>query len=152
MFWNKCRITKKGYALIYTLLLCSICMIIVLFLFDLEMKETKNTVSYRNYCLKEKDYEDLKEILFTKLFKSVYANVSSLTINNVKSYLAVSNLYYKTEDNKGCIKYDGSINKIVYESLYEINYCRKDLYDYKIVENKLKLIYLRTLYIRGGIE
>jgi hypothetical protein len=127
-------------------------MIIVLFIFNMEVKVTKNTLSFKNYALKERDYEDLREILFTKLFNNIYTNVNALSSANLKSYFNNSNLYFRTEDNKACIKYDSTINKIVFESIYENNYYRKDIYDYKVVEDKVKLIYLKAIYIRGGIE
>lgn len=127
-------------------------MIIVLFIFNMEVKVTKNTLSFKNYALKERDYEDLREILFTKLFNNIYTNVNALSSENLKSYFNNSNLYFRTEDNKACIKYDSTINKIVFESIYENNYYRKDIYDYKVVEDKVKLIYLKAIYIRGGIE
>lgn len=152
MFWNKCRRVKKGYALVYTLMLCSICMVLVLFIFNMEVRITKNTLSYKNYVLKESEYEDLREVLFTKLFNNVYANVSVLNSTNLKNYFSSSNIYFKTEDNKACIKYDITINKIVFESVYENDYYRKDIYDYKVVQNKVKLLYLKSIYIRGEIE
>lgn len=152
MFWNKYRIIKKGYALVYTLLLCSLCMIFVLFIFNMEMKITRNTLSYKNYALKERDYEDLREIIFTKLFKNIYTNVDVLSSTNLKNYFINSNLYFRSEDNKACITYDATINKIIFESVYENNYYRKDIYDYKVVQNKVRLVFVNAIYIKGGIE
>lgn len=152
MFWNKCRIAKKGYALVYILLLCSLCMIFVLFIFNMEVKITKNTISYKNYALKEIDYGDLREILFTKLFNNIYTNVEVLTLSNLKSYFINSELYFRTDDDKACIKYDKTINKLILESVYENGYYKKDIYDYKIDQNKVRLVFINAIYIKGGIE
>jgi|GEM_PF-2840595 len=152
MFWNKFRLVKKGYALVYTLLLCSICIVIVLLIFNLEMKVTRNTLSYKNYILKEREYEDNREILFTKLYKNINTNVTELNLDNLKNYFSNCNIYFRTDDNRACIKYDISTNKIVYESIYETNYYRKDLYDYKIIQNIVRLKYISSQYIKGAID
>jgi hypothetical protein len=152
MFWNKYRSVKRGYALVYTLMLCSICIVLVLFIFDMEVKVTKNTLSYKNYILKNSEYEDLREILFTKLFNSIYTNVTLLNSTNLKNYFASSHLYYRTDDSKACIKYDATIDKVVYECVYDINNYRKDMYDYKIIKSKVRLVFLRSTYIKGAIE
>jgi hypothetical protein len=127
-------------------------MIIVLFIFQLEIKVTKNALSYKDYILKEREYEDNREVLFTKLYKSINTNVTELNINNLKNFLSNSKMYFRTEDNRACIKYDISTNRIFYESIYENKYCRKDLYDYKIIQGKVSLIYINSQYIEGAIE
>lgn len=152
MFWNKFRAVKKGYTLVYTMILCFLCMLIVLFIFQLEIKVTKNALSYKDYILKEMEYEDNREVLFTKLYKSINTNVTELNINNLKNFLSNSKMYFRTEDNRACIKYDISTNRIFYESIYENKYCRKDLYDYKIIQGKVSLIYINSQYIEGAIE
>ncbi|MFL0268404.1 hypothetical protein [Candidatus Clostridium radicumherbarum] len=134
------------------MILCFLCMLIVLFIFQLEIKVTKNALSYKDYILKEMEYEDNREVLFTKLYKSINTNVTELNINNLKNFLSNSKMYFRTEDNRACIKYDISTNRIFYESIYENKYCRKDLYDYKIIQGKVSLIYINSQYIEGAIE
>ncbi|WP_406769182.1 hypothetical protein [Candidatus Clostridium stratigraminis] len=127
-------------------------MLIVLLIFQLEIKVSKDALSYKDYILKGKEYEDNREILFTKLYKSINTNVTELNLNNLKSFLTNSKMYFRTTDNRACIKYDISTNRIFYESIYENKYFRKDLYDYKIIQGKVKLIYISSQYIEGVIE
>lgn len=136
----------------YTMILCFLCMLIVLFIFQLEIKVTKNVLSYKDYILKEREYEDNKEILFTKLYKSINTNVTELNINNLKNFLSYSKMYFRTDDNRACVKYDILTNRIFYESIYENKYYQRDLYDYKIIQGKVKFIYLSSQYIEGAIE
>lgn len=143
---------KKGYVTVYVLLVCSLCMILVFYSFYLEVKKIRNLKSYTNLIINTKKFDEYKEYSFTYLHKEVNSSLSSLTYNNVKQYLTSNNFKVKFDNGKACIKYDYAKNKIVFETYYDANYYRRDIYDYTIVSNKLKYTYLNTIYIEGRIE
>ena len=143
---------KKGYVVVYVLLVCSLCMILVSYSFYLEVKKVRNIKSYTNLIINAKKIDEYKEYLFTYLHKEVNTAISSLTSDSVKQYLTTNNFKIKFDNGKACIKYDLSTNKIILETFYSTDYYRRDLYDYKVVSNKLKYMYVNTIYIEGRIE
>jgi hypothetical protein len=127
-------------------------MVLISYSFSLEVKKIRNLKSYTNYIITTKKFDEYKEYAFTYLHKEVNIALSSLTNDNVKQYLTANNFKVKFDNGKACIKYDSMKNNIVLETYTKVNYYRRDLYEYKVVANKLKYIYLDTIYIEGRIE
>jgi hypothetical protein len=152
MYKHKDNYIKKGYVTVYVLLVCSLCMVLVSYSFSLEVKKIRSLKSYTNYIITTKKFDEYKEYAFTYLHKEVNIALNSLTYDNVKQYLTTNNFKVKIDNGKACIKYDPIKNNIVLETYIKVNYYRRDLYDYKVVANKLKYIYLDTIYIEGRIE
>jgi hypothetical protein len=152
MYKYKDTYIKKGYVTVYVLLVCSLCMILVSYSFYLEVKKIRNLKSYTSLIINTKKLDEYKEYLFTYLHKEVISSLSSLTYDNVKQCLTANNFKFKFDNGKACIKYDYIKNKINFETYYDADYYRRDIYDYKVVSNKLKYIYLNTIYIEGRIE
>lgn len=127
-------------------------MIVVLYCFTMELKNTKNINSYKHYITSTDKREEYKEKLFTQLYKSIIENTEEMNIENVTNYLKSQSIKYTVDDMKGIVKYDESSNHIIFES-YNDNYSyRRDTYDYDILDNKLKFIYIETVYIEGRIN
>ncbi|MBL4937923.1 hypothetical protein JK636_19625 [Clostridium sp. YIM B02515] len=143
---------KKGFVLVYTLLITSFCLIIAVYIFTLQVKISKNVNSYKNYVLKEQDYDKYKEYLFTELNEQILKNINKLEREEIKSYLNRSSFSNKSEDNKAKIKYNSIADNIEFTTYYETNYIRIDRYSYNTSDGKLKLIYLDTLYSEGKVE
>jgi hypothetical protein len=118
----------------------------------MEVKKSRNVSSQNSYIIKSKKYDEYKEYAFTLFHKRIKEYVENLSIINVEQYLKANNIITKIDNGKACIKYDSSINKIIFETYYDEDYYRKDLYDYKLIGNKIKYIYLNTIYIKGRIE
>jgi hypothetical protein len=118
----------------------------------MELKKSRYVNSYKNLVIKTKKYDEYKEYAFTYLQKQVTEGVSNFTYNDIRQYLITTSFKVKFDNGIACIKYDSSLNKIVLETYYDEDYFRKDLYDFKVVENKLKYEYIKTLYIRDRLE
>lgn len=143
---------KKGYITIYVLLACLLCIIITAYIFNLEVRRTRNAESYSKIVSTTKKYDDYKEYAFTYMHRLIISSISNLDYAGVNSYLSLSNPKIKFDNNKACIKYDSVINKIVLETYYDSDYYRRDLYDYKVDSGKIKYVYLKTTYIEGRIQ
>jgi hypothetical protein len=152
MYKYKHSYLKKGYVTVYVLLVCSLCMIFVSYSFCLEVKKIRNLKSYTNLVVNTRKFDEYKEHAFTYIHKEVNIAISSLTYDNIKQYLITNNFKVKFDNGKACIRYDSIKDKIVLETYYNVNYYRRDIYDYKVVSNKLKYVYSNTKYIEGRIE
>lgn len=143
---------RKGFILVYTLLITSFCLIIAVYIFTLQVKISKNVNSYKNYVLKEQDHDKYKEYLFTEFSEQVLKNINKLEREEIKSYLNRSSFLYKSDDNKAKIKYNSITDNIEFTTYYETNYIRIDRYSYNASDGKLKLIYMDTSYSEGKVE
>jgi len=73
--------TKKGFILIYTILVGLICLIIMMYIFDIQVLEMKYSTSTKRYVLKEDNYQKYKEYLMTLFFK--YTDMNNKKIKEV---------------------------------------------------------------------
>jgi len=64
--------TKKGFILIYTLLVGIICLIVMMYVFDIQMSEVEYSTMYKRDVLRDDNYQRDKEYIMT-LF-SAYIN------------------------------------------------------------------------------
>ncbi|MCM8711030.1 hypothetical protein M2651_08320 [Clostridium sp. SYSU_GA19001] len=152
MFWNKAGNIKKGYILIYILFIGMLCLLIVLSFFTMELKKTKDVVSYKDYIIMNKKEDEYREYLFTELYKNIIQNVIPLTSDCVDFYLNNNIISYDIDGKKGSLKYDLVSKKFLFES-YVDDYCfKREIYEYKITNGNLKFIYNKTIFVEGRIE
>lgn len=142
---------KKGYVLLYTLILGLLCIIMAVCCFTLELQIRKNNLSYRNYCLKPNINEEYKENLLTLLNKSIKNSVADITSNNIKDYYILNCNSFKITYKKSYIIYDKNNDDFIMYSYYDEYYHREDIYKYKINEGKLIYMYVNTKYNLGKV-
>ncbi len=152
MYKHKNISVKKGYVTVYILLISFLCMTLVLYSFYLEVKKARNIKSYKNLITNAKKIDEYREHLFTYFHKELNEALRSRSKESVKEYLNENNIKFKFDNDKSCIRYDSNIDKIVLETYYDSDYYRRDLYDYKIISNKLIYVYLKTTYVKGRIQ
>ncbi|ERI91317.1 hypothetical protein HMPREF1982_03276 [Clostridiales bacterium oral taxon 876 str. F0540] len=143
---------RKGFILVYALLITSFCLIIAVYIFTLQVKIGNNVNSYKKYVLNEPEYDRYKEYLFTDISEQILKNISKPDREEMKGYLNRSSFMKKTEDNKAKIKYNSISDNVEFITYYETNYIRIDRYNYDVFNGKPKLIYLDTLYSEGKVE
>lgn len=142
---------KNGFILIYTLLICSLCILIAVYFFSMEFKKMENIISYKKSITKDNKLDEYKEHLFTILYQNMPAEIRNSSTDNVKNYFQQNNTIYNYDNSYSKIKYDAARNKIILQSYYDEYYHRDDLYDYKVLGGKLKFIYIQTLYVEGRL-
>lgn len=152
MHRNKTGHLKKGYITIYALIVCSFCIMVVIYCFYLGLKKTRNVNSYKAYVIKVDKQEEYKERAFTLMHKNITDAVQSLSLSGVKQHLTSSNPKIIIDNKKAAISYNSSNNRLVFEVSVDEDYYRRDLYEYKIVSGKLRYVYLNSTYIEGRIQ
>lgn len=153
MFWdNKLEKAKKGYILLYTLIISTLCICIVLYSFTIELKKTRNIESQKNYILANDKHEEYKEKLLTFLYEDILNNVQDKSRDNFKKYLQDNTISCYVDNKEGELKYDAAEDNIIIDSYFSIDCLRRDIYNYDFIDNKLKFIYEETIYIEGRIK
>ena len=60
--------------MVYTVLVGTICLIIMMYIFDIQMSEVKYSTSTKRYLLKEDNYQKYSEYLMTLFFTYISEN------------------------------------------------------------------------------
>jgi hypothetical protein len=149
---HKTGIVKKGYVMLYVLIMCALCIMIVSYSFYFEIKKRSNIESYERYVVKNNKYSEYKEKAFTFIHKDIIENVQALSYSTIRLYLSSRNPKFFIDNKSAVIRYDSSTNRILFETPYTEDYYRRDTYDYKVVSGKLKYVFLKSLYIKGRIQ
>jgi len=147
--------TKKGFILIYTVLVGIICLIIMMYIFDIQMEEVKYSSSNKRYILnednyqkgilKEDNYQRDKEYLMTLFF--TYINENKAIIKS----LGIDVFFHDFTSGKvkyGLAKVSYSIEtkKFSFTTPYEILTDRNDYYKLEVIGDSFQMIYINTLY------
>ena len=64
--------------MLYTILIGIICLIIMMYIFDIQMSEVKYVTSTKRYLLKDDNYQRYKEYLLTLFFTYINENSKEL--------------------------------------------------------------------------
>lgn len=145
-------IVKKGYILLYVLIIGALCMTILTYCFTLEVKRMKNVISQKNYIIANSKHDEYKEKLLTKLYKEITDNVELITVDNIRSYFQNNVINYYSENKKGSVKYNKDNDIIILDTVVDDYSYRRDIYNYTAQEEKLKIIYFQTIYLEGRME
>ena len=144
--WLQKMQTKKGFILIYTILVGIVCLTIMMYIFDARLSEVRYSTSNKKYVLKENNYQRDKEHLMTLFF--AYINTDT---NKGEIIKGINKFFSKSPS---CIvEYVGSKvtyidekNGFDFTTLYVTPYKRHDYYILEYIDEKFKLIYKRTVY------
>lgn len=151
MYRNKTRKLKKGYALVYTLLIALFIITLLIFSFTLELKKTKNIDNYKREVSSSKKYVQHREYLLTELNEIINANVSGVSKDNIKAYFTVNSVIIKVDENKGAARYNKDGDCFYIESYEDTYTYRREIFDYNVISNTLKFIYRKEEYVKGVI-
>ena len=143
--------TKKGFILIYTILLGIICLTIMMYTFDIKMSEVEYSASNKKHILKEDNYQRDKEYLMT-LF-STYINENK---DKIKTDGTTEGFCDSTGDMAECktIEYDTAkviyskkTNELIFETFDQYRTTRDDYFKLEIIDEKFQIIFIETKYI-----
>lgn len=144
--WRWKMQTKKGFILIYTVFVGIICLIIMMYIFDIQVAEVKYSTSTKRYILKEDKYQKYKEYLMTLFF--TYINDKKVQIKN----LGVNDFFYnctgdivKYETAK--VDYSNITSEFIFTTPYEVRTTRNDHFKLEASGDSFKLVFVKTDYI-----
>lgn len=137
--------TKKGFILIYTVLVGLICLIIMMYIFDLQMAEAEYSSSNKTYILKEDNYQKYKEYLMTLFYTYIDEN------DDVIKTLGIDEFFYNTKGNivtydKAKVIYSNVTKVFIFTTPYDYRTNRNDYFKLKAIDENFRVIYIKTDY------
>jgi len=137
--------TKKGFILIYTLLIGIICLIMMMYIFDVQVAEVKYSLSIKKYILKEDYYQKDKEYLMTLFSSFIDINNEQIKMEGINEFFDdFKSHIVKHEEAK--VSYSSKSSEFVFTTPWEYRTNRNDYY--KLVDSgeSFKMIFTRTNY------
>jgi hypothetical protein len=137
--------TKKGFILIYTVLVGLICLIIMMYIFDMQMTEAEYSKSNKAYILKEDNYQRYKEYLMTLFFTYIDENDDGIKT------LGIDEFFYNTKGSivayeKAKVSYANETQIFTFKTPYTYNTYRNDYFKLIDIDENFQLIFIKTDY------
>src|SRR5659263_319273 len=109
---------KKGYILLYVLLIGTICIIMLLYCVNLEASELKNLNSIKNFKIKAELYVENKEFLLTDLTSNIYTKFgASSDKEGIKNYYSSISNTFKLNYKGNLLVYNTSKDMFIVETI-----------------------------------
>ncbi|MGH4125679.1 MAG: hypothetical protein ACREV6_22435 [Clostridium sp.] len=137
--------TKKGFIMVYTILVGIICLIIMMYIFDIQMSEVKYSTNTKEYLLKEDNYQRYSEYLMT-LF-STYINEN----NEVIKKIGINEFFYNSKDyivkyEKAKVSYSNNTYEFIFTTPYKYGANRNDYFKLQGNGESFKMVFIKTDY------
>lgn len=136
--------TKKGFILIYTLLIGIICLTMMMYIFNMQMSEIKYSSSTKKYILKDDSYQKNKEYLLTLFYSFITENNKAIT------EMGISEFFYGLESiveyGTSTVNYSNKTNEFVFITPYEYRVSRNDYFKLQLNGEDFQLRFIRTDY------
>jgi hypothetical protein len=152
MYRNKTGKLKKGYVLLYTLLVGLIIMLILIYSFTLELKKTKNVENYKKYIGSVRKYEEYREYLLTELSQRLKTSADLTSKESLKGYLTANTVIIRVDGNKGALRYNSGLDTFCVDSYIDNYSYKREIYDYDVINNNIKFTFRRDEFVEGGIQ
>ena len=146
MFSNRITSKKKGFILIYSLVIGLICISLGLFSLQLTVEEYKYNLYIKQYIFKADDFKINKEYLLTNLnktIKNILIENMDVTSNNILDKLPLN---FHLSYNNSYIHYDNEKKEIYMVTKYREGYSRKDILLINIIDKKARYKVVDTIY------
>lgn len=151
---HKCykRRIKKGYVLIYVLLVGSLCLFSSFFIFNMEMAKRENILLYKDQVTRTDKLQECRENLLTDIDTLLNSNVSSKDIASIQTYLSglpsPPKMYYQNS----YISYGKLNNKIFIDYYLNGKYYKTESYSYYVDNLKIKYKCSDIYYWEGMVN
>lgn len=123
--------TKKGYILIYVLLVNSLCLLIALGCYKMECLKTENSLKLQKIILKVDKLQKSKEYIFTELDDYICENIKYENEEDIKNYFNSSEDFKLTYEE--CIvNYNKDKNYFLVQYYSNNKFCKEEFYKYKL--------------------
>ena len=158
--------TKKGFILIYTILVGIICLTIMMYIFDIQMSEVEYSASNKKQILKEDNYQRDKEYLMTLFFTYINENKDKIKADGITEIFydptgdtaEYKTIEYKTiedkiiedkkiEDKTAKVIYSKKTNELIFTTFDKYRTTRNDYFKLEIIDEKFQIIFIETKYI-----
>jgi S-adenosylmethionine hydrolase len=137
--------TKKGFILVYTVLVGIICLIIMMYIFDIQMAEVKYSTSNKKYILKEDSYQKEKEYLMTLFFTYINENNAGIKkVGTIDFFCNIKSSIVKYKVSK--VNYSNKTNEFIFITPFEYTINRNDYYKLAANGESFKLVFIKTEY------
>jgi len=135
--------TKKGFILIYTILIGLICLVIMMSIFDIYMTEVKYTTSSKRTIAKDDNYQKNKEYLMTLFFACINANSEEIENQGINKFFPGSESSI-VNYGRSKVTHPNLTNEFLFTTPYDSSTNRKDYFKLEIINESFKLVFLRT--------
>lgn len=146
MFWDKKSLLKKGFVMIYTLIIGLIIILITSYVFMLETRKKAYILDLKKNITEKPYSRETTEYLFLEM--NNYILSSSSSVNRTELYKLFSTKIDKNKigNDDYFIYYDISTDKFIIRQDYREKQIKKDIYDYNFIDGKIKYIYSYSKY------
>ncbi|MBU3155217.1 hypothetical protein LL037_19520 [Clostridium estertheticum] len=139
--------TKKGFILIYTILVGLVCLTIMMYIFDVQLSEVRYSTSNKKHVLKDDNYQRDKEYLMTLFFKYIDENEVQIKQEGINKFL-FDNLSSSVKYGDALVTHTNSTNEFIFITSYDTLNNRHDYFILEDIEKKVKLIFIKTKYLK----
>ena len=142
--WSYKMQTKKGFILIYTLLIGIICLFMMMYIFDIQVSQIKYSTSTKKYLLKEDIYQKNKEYLLTLFYSFITENNDQITEKGVTNFFCDFKNIVKY--GTASVNYSNKTNEFVFITPYEYRVNRNDYFKLEVSGGSFNISFIRTDY------
>jgi hypothetical protein len=135
--------TKKGFIMVYTVLVGLICIVIMMYIFDIQMAEVEYSMSNKTYVLKEDDYQRRSEYLMTLFYTYILENDEGIKTSGIDEffYSSIGDIVtYET----AMVSYLNSTQEFIFTTPYEYRTNRNDYYKLIATGERFQLTFVKT--------
>jgi hypothetical protein len=137
--------TKKGFILVYTILVGIICLIMMMYIFEIQVAKMQYSISTKKHILKEDYYQKNKEYLMTLFSSFIDANNEQLKVAGVAGY------FYNFKSNivmygKSKVIYTNKTSEFIFITPWKDGKNRSDYFKLEPSGESFQMIFIRTNY------
>lgn len=122
-------------------------MTIIMYIFDAQMSEIKYSTSNKKHVLKDDNYQRDKEYLMTLFYKYINTNKVQIRADGINKFLFES-LSISVKYGDAMVTHANLTNEFDFKTPYDTLNNRHDHFILEDIDEKYKLIFIRTEYIK----
>lgn len=146
MFWSKKRLLKKGFVMIYTLLIGLIIILITSYVFMLEASKKAYILDFKKNVTEKVYSRETTDYLFSEMNSYVTSNTSNISKSELYKLFSSKPDKNKIGNDDYFIYYDIAADKFVISQNYREKQIKRDIYNYNSVEGKINYMYSYSKY------
>jgi len=132
--------------MVYTIFVGIICLLIMMYVFELQLSELKYSVSAKKQILEADNYQKCREYLMTSFYTYIDKNDGEIKNKGSEGFFYNTNGVV-VDYEKNNVMYDKVKKEFIFEIPYSNLVYRHDYYKLENVNECLKLVFIRTDYI-----
>ncbi|MFT8314667.1 MAG: hypothetical protein ABF633_10545 [Clostridium sp.] len=146
MFWCKKSLLKKGFVMIYTLIIGLIIILITSYAFMLEARKKAYILDIKKNITEKPYSRETTEYLFLEMNNYILSSISSVNRTELYKLFSTNTDKNKVGNDNYFIYYDIPTDKFIVIQDYRQKQIKKDIYDYNFIDGKIKYIYFYSKY------